>query len=127
MHKSKHHFCEGDVGSRNRYQTFRLTEREASELVDHARASGHSVSQLVRLRALGQAAPQAAAPELNRRAYEELARTTGNLNQLAHHMNEVRIAGQTQVVDLVQVKSLLQKTLSQVAGLRADLLGALNK
>ena len=127
MHKSKHHFAAGEAGSRNRYQTFRLTEREASELVDHARASGHSVSQLVRMRALGQAAPRAAAPEVNRGAYQELARTAANLNQLAHHLNQTQVSGRAEIFDLVQVKALVQKALSQVAGLRADLLGALNK
>ena len=127
MHKSKHHLAEPNAKNRDRYQTFRVDESEARELVDHASAAGLSVSQLVRRRALGQPAPQAAAPELNRRAYQELARTAANLNQLTHHMNEARVAGQTQVLDLVQVKSLLQKALFEVSALRADLLGALNK
>ena len=127
MHKSKHHFADGEAGSRNRYQTFRLTESEAGELVEHARTSGHSVSQLVRLRVLGQPAPVAAAPELNRAAYAELARTAGNLNQLAHHLNVVRVAGKSEIIDLVQVKTLVQKALFEVSALRADLLGALNK
>ena len=127
MHKSKHHFADGEAGSRNRYQTFRLTESEAGELVEHARSSGHSVSQLVRLRVLGQPAPVAAAPELNRAAYEELARTAANLNQLAHHLNEVRVASAAEIIDLVQVKALVQKALAEVADLRAELLGTSKK
>ena len=127
MHKSKHHLAEPDEKNRDRYQTFRVTEGEARELVNHASAAGLSVSQLIRRRALGQPAPQAAAPELNRIAYQELARTAANLNQIAHHLNQTQVSGRAEIFDLVQVKALVQKALSQVAGLRADLLGALNK
>jgi hypothetical protein len=127
VHKSKHHFGEAAVQHRNRYQTLRVTEDESRELVEHARYAGLSVSQLVRQRALGQRAPVAAAPALNREAYQELSRTASNLNQLTHHLNQVQLSGQVQVIDLAQVRALLEKTIDQVAALRADLVGASKK
>lgn len=124
MHKSKHHFGSAEVASRSRYQTVRVTEAEARELVEHARSAGLSVSQLLRHRALGQRAPVAAAPALNREAYAELARTASNLNQLAHHLNQVQVSGQAQVIDLAAVRALIQKAIDEVAKLRTELVGA---
>lgn len=128
MHKSKNHCQDADSErARTSYQTFRVTPAESAELVGHARAAGLSVSQLVRSRVLGLRAPVAAAPLLNRQAYTELARTAANLNQLAHHLNQVQVSGQAQVIDLAAARALIQKTLDELAGLRADLIGAGNK
>lgn len=125
MHKSKIHCDDPDLpGGRFCYHTVRMTALEGAELAAHARQAGVSISKLIRQRSLGQRAPVAAAPELNRAAYAELARTAGNLNQLAHHLNQVQVAGQAQVIDLAQVRALLEKTIDQVGGLRADLIGA---
>lgn len=124
MHKSKHHLAEPDVQNRNQYQTFRLTESEAAELVDHARAAGLSVSELVRRRVLGHPAPVAAAPELNRLAWAEMSKTTANLNQLCHHLNEIRVRGIVEVLNLMMVKSLLELVVEKVQKLRNELIGA---
>ena len=125
MHKSKHHSGEPgrDGQARDRYCTFRLREMEATELADHAAASGRSVSQLVRLRVIGQPPPVAAAPLANRKMYEDLARTTANLNQLCHHLNEAAARGLPEVLQLVEVKTLLVGVMKRVSALRADLLG----
>ena len=125
MHKSKLHSGEAgrDSQARDHFHTSRLTKSESAELAEHAAAAGLSVSQLVRKRALGQPAPQAAAPPANLKMYDELAGTASNLNQLTHHLNQVQVAGQAQVIDLAATRALLQKLLFEVAQLRADLLG----
>ena len=124
MHKSKHHLAPADDENRNQYQTFRLTVGEAGELVGHAVAAGISVSELVRRRVLGHAAPVAAAPALNREAYAQLARSASNLNQLTHHLNMAQVAGQSEAIELATVRALLEKLLFEVSKLRAELLGA---
>ena len=126
MHKSKFHSGEAgrDGQVRDRYCTFRLTDLEAVELAEHAESSGRSVSQLVRLRVTGQPPPVAAAPLANRQMYEDLARTTANLNQLCHHLNDASARGLPEVLELVEVKTLVVDVLTKVNTLRADLIGA---
>ena len=132
MHKSKHHSGEPgrDGQARDRYQTFRLTELEAAELAEHASQCGRSVSQLVRLRVLGQPAPLAAAPLANWEMYSGLSPTTSNLNQIAHAFNESMARGEsglTNMEEVREVKSTVEKLGFQLAELRADLIGASQK
>ena len=132
MHKSKHHSGEPgrDGQVRNCYQTFRLTELEATELAQHAESTGRSVSQMVRIRVLGKPPPLAAAPAANREMYAGLAPTTSNLNQIAHAFNESIARGEPGLTNMIEVDSVKKLVLElgvQVAELRADLIGASQK
>ena len=129
MHDSKRHCqeAENDSDSLTSYQTYRTTPAAAAELKAHAHQAGLSISALTRLRLAGHPPPTAAAPALNREAYVELARSAANLNQLTHHLNLVQVAGQSEVIELAAVRSLLQKLLFEVAVLRAKLIGASEK
>ena len=129
MHKSKFHSGEPgkDGQARDRYQTFRLTESESAELAEHAGQCGRSVSQLVRLRVLGQPPPVAAAPAANREMYTELAGSASNLNQFMHRINEARARGEHHVFDLDKGTDLVQEVNKNVTALRAELIGAAQK
>lgn len=105
------------------FVTVRFTPHEAAEIAAHAGACGHSMSALVRARCLGHSAPRGAAPEVNLRAWRELAATAANLNQLAHHLNSHAKAGQPEV-DLVETSALLVDLQNKVKTLRLQLLGA---
>lgn len=98
--------------------TLRVTPAEADELTDHARRACVSVSELLRRRALGLALPPAAAPEINVRAYGQLARLAGNLNQAMHHANS------TGMLEKSQFLTAVAACLEQVQHLRGDLIGA---
>ncbi len=64
------------------------------------------------------ALPPAPPPELNRRAWAELARAAANLNQLAHHLNGLAVAGaEPTAADVTEVARAL-------ADFRAALIGA---
>lgn len=129
MHKSKHHSGEPgrDGQARDCYQTFRLTENEGAELAKHAGQCGRSVSQLVRLRVLGQPPPLAAAPLANHELAWQLSKTTGNFNQFVTHLNEARASGQHPVIDLDKGIDLVLNVDQNVRLLRADLIGASRK
>ena len=124
MHHSKIHCEQPNEASLSCYQTYRSTPGEAARLKAHARAAGVSVSELTRRRVHGHQPPVAAAPPINLEAYASLARTTANLNQLTQHSNEQRAAGIPVVLQLAQLKALLQKLLSEVNDLRGHLVGA---
>ena len=132
MHKSKRHSGEPgrDGRVRDRYQTFRLTALEATELADHAQATGLSVSQLVCQRALNRPPPLAAAPAANWEMYLGLTPTASNLNQLAHQFNLAEARNEPGLTDMGEVKEVkdqIVKLAGQVAELRADLIGASKK
>ena len=127
MHDSKRHCQEPEAESLTCYQTYRSTHSEAERLKAHARAAGISVSELTRRRVHGHAAPAAAAPEINMKAYSEYSRLGGNLNQIAHDMNSRRLAGFQDVLDHAQLRALVEKLLIANAELRADLIGASKK
>ena len=126
MHKSRHHSGEPgrDGQARDRYCTFRLSESEAAELAEHAGASSRSVSQLVRLRVLGQPPPLAAAPAANREMYSALARTAANFNQFVHCLNEARGRGEHPVLAIKEAIDLVSEVDKNLSALRADLIGA---
>lgn len=124
MHDSKIHCREPDAESLSCYQTYRSTPDEAARLKAHARAAGVSVSELTRRRVHGHRPPVAAAPPANLELYGALKHTTDNLNQLTKHANGQRAAGYAVVLDLAQVKALLQKLEKDVEALRASLIGA---
>ena len=105
------------------FHTVRFTPEEARELVDHAGACSSSMSQLLRLRALGLPLPPGAAPPVNLQAWRELAATTANLNQLVHHLNAKAVQSQAEP-DLVEVKTLVLDLAAKVQKLRLQLLGA---
>lgn len=75
------------ITNRRRKQiTVRLTSDQYDRLRRHA--GRRTVSALVRERALGERSREAVAvPEINRKAWIELARTTANINQLTYHAN----------------------------------------
>ena len=113
-----------DSGNRTAWKTVRFTDAEAEEVDQHADACGLSASALIRSRVLGQRLPKGSAPAINLEAWRDLSTLIGNVNQLAKHANEQRVADGRAVLDLVQVKALIQKVDDQVQKLRLQLLGA---
>lgn len=110
--------------NRGSWLTVRLTEDEVAEVKKHADACGLSASELIRRRVLGQRLPKGSAPAVNLEAWRDLSKLIGNVNQVAKHANEQRVADGRAVLDLVQIKALLQKVDDQVQKLRLQLLGA---
>lgn len=93
----------------------RLSPSELAEL-DRQRGP-HQRGAWLRL-AWQRALPPAPPPELNRRAWAELARAAANLNQLAHHLNGLAVAGaEATAADVAAVAEAL-------AVFRATLIGA---
>lgn len=90
----------------------RLNAEELAWL-DGARGA-HQRGEWMRVAAMGRRLP-VGIPEVNREAWAALARTVGNINQLAHAAN----AGQPVVVD----SHLLAEVRDQVQALRRQLLG----
>lgn len=69
---------------RSRYLNIRLTEAELARLRD--KAAGARLSDFARRRLLGKGDVRPI-PAINQLAWERLARTAANLNQLTHHAN----------------------------------------
>lgn len=79
-----------------------FTEDEYSELLSRVR-SKWSLSEYVRAQTIaGDTELSVSVPEINIKAYAELARAAGNLNQIARHLN----GGST--IDLSQIQSELE-------------------
>ena len=78
---------------------------------------GLSVSQWLRQVALSRYVPRPLVPELNRKAYAELAKLAGNLNQLA------RVASAAEGRVLVPM-ALLKEVYAVLQQMRLELLGA---
>ena len=91
-----------------------LNAAERAAIETKAREAGLAVSAFIRKAALGQRieAPQV----VNAARWGELARTTANLNQLAHAVN----AGHASGVD----PRLIEELADQVRRLRLELLGS---
>ena len=109
--------------NRTQFHTVRLTPAEAEEVADHAEACGLSISALLRRRVLGLALPAGSAPAINLAAWRELSSLASNFNQVSKHANEQKIQQGTAVLDLGQVKSLLQRLDATLDKVRLCLLG----
>lgn len=87
---------------------------ERDQLQGKASLAGLGLSSFIREAALGK--PIKILPTVNAERWGELARTTANLNQLVHRINEGSLHG----VDV----SLLINLLEEVQALRRELIGA---
>lgn len=92
----------------------RVNPAEWEALQLRARHMGMSPAQWLRTAALSRRMPLPPVPEVNRKAYGELARLGVNLNQIAKAAN----AGRTAVPF-----GLLRELLSQITYLQASLMG----
>jgi hypothetical protein len=110
--------------NRTVFHTVRVTPLEAAELVEHAEATGLSVSALMRARVLGHPTPKGAAPPLNLQAWRELAPTTANFNQISHTLNLAAKSGEPCAVTLDEVMAAVIEVGGAVKKLRLGLLGA---
>ena len=90
-----------------------LTAQERERIESGARSAGITVSNFIRLAALGQKVETV--PTLNAQAYGQLGKLASNLNQLARSANEGRVVG----IDPL----LLYQIAEQVQLLRLDLAG----
>jgi hypothetical protein len=94
----------------------RVSEREYAQLREKADQLGISPARWLREAALARRLPPPPVPAINREEYAELARLTGNLNQLARAANEGRA---------VSVSTpLLESLMAEVKRLRLALIGA---
>lgn len=96
--------------------TVRLSARERAAILKQAGGAG-KLSAYLRAAGLGQPR-QPVVPPVNWTAWEALARTAANLNQITHHANSGLVTDGAQVV--VVVAELRE----QVAALRLALIGA---
>ena len=96
------------VERRSRHLNIRLTETEYAKLRETA--GSIKISDYARRRLLGKTVPRSV-PQINRAAWEELARTAANLNQLTHHANQGPFAHSE---ELAQVLVRLSHTLKTV-------------
>ena len=73
---------------RTRMSVF-LTENESAEVRRWAEAAGENPSEFTRSILLGRGgfSPKKRIPELNQKAYSELARSAANLNQISRNLN----------------------------------------
>lgn len=94
----------------------RVNVSEWDQLQVKASSMGMSPAQWLRHAALTRMLPRRPAPELNRRAYADLARVGGNLNQLAKAANEGRA--------IEDIGDLLRELLTTLREVRLRLLGA---
>jgi len=94
----------------------RFTPSERDGLQRDSTASRVSLSEFIRAAALKRCLPPPAAPEVNRRTYEELARIGNNLNQLVRAVHAKAVA----VVDA----AILHQLADAVRRLGLEVLGA---
>lgn len=95
--------------------TVRLTQAEAADLATRAAELGLAAGPFLREAALARRLPSPPVPALNRAAWGDLGKLSGNLNQLTRLAH----AGQLSDVD----PAILEDLASQVQALRRDLLG----
>ncbi|SFD96853.1 hypothetical protein SAMN05660831_02705 [Thiohalospira halophila DSM 15071] len=101
---------------RTRRVSVYLTPAEYQRLADAA-PSGRSVADALRRAALGrrvEAPPPV--PEVNREAWRALARSVGNLNQLAHHANAGRQVDGSLRAELSEVRALVETLRKELVG-----------
>jgi hypothetical protein len=85
---------------------------------------GMTRAKYIRTRALAEALPRSGrVPELNIKAWTDLSRAAGNLNQIAHRLNELRLHGASGDVDIDEVADTLKEFRMALIGAAADLAG----
>ena len=94
----------------------RVSPSEYDDLRAKAEQMSMTPAQWLREAALSRRLPSPPVPPINREQYAELARLSGNLNQLAHAAN----IGQNVAVN----DALLQRLAGEVSRLRLALIGA---
>ena len=105
---------------RSRVAYVRLSPPDHQEITRRARTVGLSVSDFLRRAGLD-ATINAPVPELNVKAWRELARSAANINQLAHHLNEERIHGRGKL-DADHLRQELRRMYGHIAALRRALI-----
>ena len=83
--------------NKTRVAYVRLTVEDHAALRVRAAKVGVSLAEF--LRRAGLSAPIRVVPDANRRAWTALARTAANLNQIAHHLNAVRLIGREPIIN----------------------------
>ena len=103
------------INARRRPIMVRLTDDEYETLFEIAKERG--IAEYLRATGLNEKPKlKTILPEINTEAWIELARTAGNLNQLAHHANEGQVVS-------TQLKPVLNKLYKEIIILREALQG----
>ena len=100
---------------RTRQVNARLTEAEYKALIT-GKPAGVPVGVWLRTRALKRRLPRAI-PEVNREAWADLARVSGNLNQYMRAINEGRANQPAVDVDLAELRRLVDALRRELIGL----------
>jgi len=99
--------------------TCRVTDAELIR-IDAGRPEGMTRGEWIRTKALKRKLPRAI-PEINRKAWADLARSLGNLNQIAKHLNQGGgdLAGAVATVEQIraEVQKLRQQLISGTNGM----------
>ncbi len=85
----------------------RANRAELCELQNKAKEMNMPLGRFLRLAALARALPRCPAPELNRKAYQELAHMGSNLNQMTKAANQGRVNLSPQF--FMQLRALLDE------------------
>jgi len=97
-----------------------VNEAELAELRRRGDAAGIAdVASYVRRAVLAQRAPRGVVPAVNVAAYQDLARTAANVNQLTHHLNE---GGHLDATGTARLADVLTMMTAQVRALRLALM-----
>jgi len=100
----------------------RVNGVERAELERRRTAAGlREMGAYLRVAVLAQRPPRAVVPEINRRAWQELARTAANVNQLTAHLNG---GGRLDATGTARLTSALDALGGEIRSLRLALLGA---
>lgn len=95
-----------------------FTPDEAAEI--RRRAAGINPAAYLRSTVLGRRPIQI--PKINREAYQELARSAGNLNQIAHSLNILwQEGGLPSLADIEDIKAELSEFRIKLLGVKAQL------
>jgi len=98
----------------------RVNPRERVVLEQRTAAAGFKeVGAYVRTTVLAQRPPRAGTPAVNVRAWQELARTAANLNQLTAHLNG---GGRLDATGTARLADALEDMAAEVRALRAALI-----
>ncbi len=98
----------------------RLNDVERGELERRARGAGyHELGAYLRQAVMAQRPPRAGTPAVNVRAWQELAHTAANLNQLTAHLNG---GGRLDATGTARLADALEEMAAEVRALRAALI-----